>query len=68
MFDAAQRVSIVLEYQDDERDWAAVAMLIDERGRRRRTTLARFPDRASGAQHLEAIYSVMPQVSKQARS
>ena len=68
MFDAAQRVSIVLEYRDDERDWAAVAMLIDERGRRKRTTLARFADRAAGAAHLDAIYTVLPQVSKQARS
>ena len=68
MYDAAQRVSIVIEHQDDEQGWAAIAMLIDERGQRRRTTLARFPEKSQTAAHLEAIFGELPKLCKQLRS
>ena len=56
--DSAQRISVLLECDEDE--WAVVAMLIDSKGARRRTTLARFPTRDEAASSLEAIFSSLP--------
>jgi len=58
--DKAQRISVVLEFDQDEQEWAVVAMLIDSKGARRRTTLARFPSREEAADSLETIYSDLP--------
>lgn len=58
--DKAQRISVVLEFDQDDQEWAVVAMLIDSKGARRRTTLARFPSRAEAADSLETIYSDLP--------
>jgi len=58
--DSAQRISVVLEFDEDEEDWAVVAMLIDSKGSRRRTTLARFATRDEAASSLEAIFSNLP--------
>ncbi|MFQ6017878.1 MAG: hypothetical protein ACE5KF_06750 [Kiloniellaceae bacterium] len=65
MSESAQRLSVVLEYQDDEQDWATVAVLIDERGRRKRTTLGRFPDRAAAARFLDTLYGALPRAPKE---
>lgn len=56
MYDSAQRVSIVLEQQDEDRKWITVAILIDERGQRQRTTLDRFATRDEAAASLDSIY------------
>ena len=58
--DSAQRISVVLECDEDEDEWVVVAMLIDGKGARRRTTLARFPTRDEAASSLEAIFSSLP--------
>lgn len=58
--DRAQRISVVLEFDQDDKEWAIVAMLIDSKGARRRTTLARFPSRDEAADALEAIFSNLP--------
>ena len=58
--DKAQRISVVLEFDQDDQEWAVVAMLIDSKGARRRTTLARFPSREEAAESLETIYSDLP--------
>jgi hypothetical protein len=58
--DKAQRISVVLEFDQDDQEWAVVAMLIDSKGGRRRTTLARFPSREEAADALETIYSDLP--------
>lgn len=60
MMDRAQRISVVLELDQDDKEWAIVAMLIDGKGARRRTTLARFPNRDEAAECLEAIFSNLP--------
>lgn len=64
MFESAQRLSVVLEYQDAENDWAAVAMAIDERGRRRRATLARFPTREDAAAFLDTVFAALPELAR----
>ncbi|MFQ5773543.1 MAG: hypothetical protein ACE5GS_03400 [Kiloniellaceae bacterium] len=64
MFDSAQRLSVVLEFGDEENDWAAVAMLIDERGRRGRATLARFPTREKAAAFLDSLYAALPELAR----
>jgi hypothetical protein len=58
--DRAQRISVVLEFDQDDKEWAVVAMLIDGKGARRRTTLARFPSRDEAANSLETIFSELP--------
>jgi hypothetical protein len=58
--DRAQRISVVLEFDENEDKWAVVGMLIDSKGARRRTTLARFPTRDEAASLLEAIFSNLP--------
>ncbi|MFQ5930971.1 MAG: hypothetical protein ACE5MM_01045 [Nitrospiraceae bacterium] len=59
MTNDAQRISVVLEYGEDE-EWAVIAMLIDYKGARRRTTLARFPNRSEAASMLETIFTALP--------
>lgn len=58
--DSAQRISVVLEFDHSEEEWAVVGMLIDSKGGRRRTTLARFSTREEAAQSLESIFSQLP--------
>lgn len=58
--DRAQRISVVLEFDGDDQEWAIVAMLIDSKGARRRTTLARFAAREEAAEALEGIFSKLP--------
>jgi hypothetical protein len=60
MMDRAQRISVVLEFDQEDEEWAVVAMLIDSKGARRRTTLARFPRREEAADSLEAMFSNLP--------
>ena len=60
MTDAAQRISVILEHDDEDDQWTAVSVLIDDKGARRLTTLARFPSRAEAAGMLETIYASMP--------
>ena len=64
MYDVPQRMSVILEHIEGEDEWAVVAVLIDERGGRRRTTLGRFADRANAARHLGEIYEGMPKLRK----
>jgi hypothetical protein len=60
MTDAAQRISVVVEHDDEDDQWTVVSVLIDDKGGRRLTTLARFPGRAEAAGMLETIYASMP--------
>ena len=60
MTDAAQRISVILEHDDEDDQWTVVSVLIDDKGGRRLTTLARFPSRAEAAGMLETIYASMP--------
>jgi hypothetical protein len=60
MSDTAQRLSVVLEFQDQDDGWATVAILIDDKGYRRRTTLGRFQTRAQAAEHLQTVYASLP--------
>ncbi len=48
MTDAAQRISVILEHDDEDDQWTVVSVLIDDKGARRLTTLARFPNRQMG--------------------
>ncbi len=64
MYETPQRLSVVLEHQEDEDEWAVVAILIDERGSRRRSTLGRFARRADAARHLGEIYGGLPKKRK----
>ena len=64
MYETPQRLSVVLEHQEDEGEWAVVAILIDERGSRRRSTLRRFARRADAARHLGEIYGGLPKKRK----
>ncbi len=64
MYDAPQRLSVVLEHQEDDDEWAVVAILIDERGERRRSTLGRFARRADAARHLAEVYDALPKKRK----
>ena len=64
MHDVPQRLSVVLEQQEDENEWAVVAVLIDERGGRRRSTLGRFDDRAEAAKYLSTVYGVLTRRQK----
>ena len=66
MHDVPQRLSVVLEQQDDENEWAVVAVLIDERGGRQRSTLGRFDDRAEAAKYLSTVYGALPRRRKAA--
>ncbi len=45
-------------------EWALVAILIDERGSRRRTTLGRFARRADAARHMGEVYNGLPKKRK----
>ena len=45
MADTAQRISVILEHDDEDDQWTVVSVLIDDKGGRRLTTLARFPSR-----------------------
>ena len=67
MFDTPQRLSVVLEYDDVDDEWTAVAMLIDERGRRRRATLARAGSREEVAQTLDRLFAMLPEVMRRIR-
>jgi hypothetical protein len=62
MYDAAQRLSVVIEQQDDE----VVAVLIDERGGRQRSTMGRFSDRAEAAKYLVTVYGTLTRKHKTA--
>jgi len=64
MHDTPQRLSVVLEHQDEDNEWAVVAILIDERGSRRRSTLGRFARRADAARHLGEVYGGLPKKLK----
>jgi hypothetical protein len=64
MYEAPQRLSVVLEHSEDDEEWAVVAILIDERGSRRRSTLGRFARRADAARHLGEIYGTLPKKRK----
>ncbi len=60
MTDAAQRISVILEPDDEDDQWTVVSVLIDDTGGRRLTTLARFPNRPEAAGMLETIYASLP--------
>jgi|GEM_PF-2594311 len=60
MYDNPQRVSVVLEQADEDNEWIVVALLIDERGRRQRSTLGRFTTREEGASFLNTVYTALP--------
>ena len=64
MYETPQRLSVVLEHHEDDDEWAVVAILIDERGSRRRSTLGRFARRADAARHLDEIYGGLPKKRK----
>ncbi len=64
MYDAPQRLSVVLEHHEGDDEWAVVAILIDERGGRRRSTLGRFARRADAARHLGEVYGALPKKAK----
>jgi len=64
MYDAPQRLSVVLEHHEDDDEWAVVAILIDERGGRRRSTLGRFAHRSDAARHLDEVYRALPKRRK----
>ncbi len=64
MYEAPQRLSIVLEHVEGDDEWALVAILIDERGSRRRTTLGRFARRADAARHMGEVYDGLPKKRK----
>ncbi len=64
MYDAPQRLSVVLEHDEDDDEWAVVAILIDERGGRRRSTLGRFARRADAARHLDEVFDGLPRKRK----
>ncbi len=66
MHNVPQRLSVVLEQQEDEDEWAVVAVLIDERGGRQRSTLGRFDDRAEAAEYLSTVYGALPRRRKAA--
>ncbi len=66
MHDVPQRLSVVLEQQEDDEDWAVVGILIDERGTRQRSTLGRFSSRAKAAQYLSRVYGALPRKPKSA--
>jgi hypothetical protein len=51
---------VILEHDDEDDQWTVVSVLIDDKGARRLTTLARFPSRAEAAGMLETIYASMP--------
>ena len=60
MTDAAQRISVILEHDDEDDQWTVVSVLIDDKGARRLTTLARLPGRTEAAGMLETIYASLP--------
>jgi hypothetical protein len=60
MMDTAQRISVVLEHDDEDDQWTVVSVLIKDKGARRLTTLARFSSRTEAAGMLEAIYTSLP--------
>lgn len=60
MSNMAQRISVLLEHDDEDDQWTVVSVLIDERGARRLTTLGRFPTRVEAAQLLETLYASLP--------
>ncbi len=60
MYETPQRLSVVLEHHENDDEWAVVAVLIDERGSRRRSTLARFAHRADAAQHMGEVFDGLP--------
>jgi hypothetical protein len=60
MTDAAQRISVILKHDDEDDQWTVVSVLIDDKGARRVTTLARFPNRIEAAGMLETIYASLP--------
>ncbi len=64
MYDAPQRLSVVLEHHEGDDEWAVVAILIDERGGRRRSTLGRFARRSDAARHLDEVYGALPKRRK----
>ncbi len=64
MYETPQRLSVVLEHREEDDDWAVVAILIDERGGRRRSTLGRFTRRADAARHLGEIFGALPKNPK----
>ena len=64
MYDAPQRLSVVLEQHEDGDEWAVVAVLIDERGGRRRSTLGRFARRADAARHMGEVFDGLPKTRK----
>jgi hypothetical protein len=64
MYDAPQRLSVVLEQREDDDEWAVVAILIDEHGGRRRSTLCRFARRADVARQLGELYDALPKKRK----
>ena len=64
MYDAPQRLSVVLEHHEDDDEWAVVAILIDESGGRRRSTLGRFARRSDAARYLDEVYGALPKKRK----
>ena len=58
--DDAQRISVVLEFDEENQDWLVIGILIDGKGARRRTTLARFPTRKEASNNLEMIFANLP--------
>ena len=64
MYDAPQRLSVVLEHNEGDDEWAVVAVLIDERGSRRRSTLGRFARRADAARHMGEVYDGLPKMRR----
>jgi hypothetical protein len=60
MTDAAQRISVILEHDDEDDQWTVVSVLIGDKGARRLTTLARFLNRTEAAGMLETIYASLP--------
>jgi len=58
--DNPQRISVVLEFDDEDKEWAVVGMLIDSKGTRRRTTLARVQTRDDAGTYLSTIFSNLP--------
>ena len=58
--DEAQRISVVLEFDEENDNWLVVGILIDGKGQRRRSTLARFPTRKEASSTLETIFSGLP--------
>ena len=60
IMDEAQRISVVLEFDEEHNEWLVVAVLIDDKGARRRNTLARVSTKTEASKNLETLFGNLP--------